>query len=328
MSKHYSLSSRIAGLIACCLLPISLSAQEWQGLQWTNGTEMLVAEQLNESQVLFVSNGFFDAGYGFLFDVKKTGETSYDLTSSFKPLTMPKDKSSIAYNILANDTFNGSADLHWKRKEVRGMDLLLSYNAEGKLTSMYTETSLDLREHAKDKITELFSGVYKDAQGRRWSFGTYDNECTWAGKDTHYEMDDALGVPDFAIKIDGKLYALVLTMKGMDIFEAQPDENGSFYKHIRQVASLTADDSTPRFADTSVHPCDSYAISLLKSDMLRLVRNEIYARHGWVFKDAKLNTYFRSQSWYEPLDDNSKVKLNEMELLNVSLLKYYEFITK
>lgn len=33
---------------------------------------------------------------------------------------------------------------------------------------------------------------------------------------------------------------------------------------------------------------------------LELMRNEIYARHGWIFNRPDLQNYFQSQPWYRP----------------------------
>ena len=57
---------------------------------------------------------------------------------------------------------------------------------------------------------------------------------------------------------------------------------------------------------------------------LRIMRNEILARHGYRFKSKDLQEYFGKQSWYKPVSNNSKVKLSFLELLNVELIKYEE----
>jgi hypothetical protein len=33
------------------------------------------------------------------------------------------------------------------------------------------------------------------------------------------------------------------------------------------------------------------------------MRNEIYARHGWIFNRSDLRNYFESQPWYRPKGD-------------------------
>ena len=38
---------------------------------------------------------------------------------------------------------------------------------------------------------------------------------------------------------------------------------------------------------------------------LELMRNEIYARHGWIFNRPDLRNYFESQPWYRPKGDLS-----------------------
>jgi hypothetical protein len=55
---------------------------------------------------------------------------------------------------------------------------------------------------------------------------------------------------------------------------------------------------------------------------LRLIRNEIFARHGYIFKFEDLNRYFSQQSWYQP--STADVSLSSIEAKNVHLLKALE----
>lgn len=58
---------------------------------------------------------------------------------------------------------------------------------------------------------------------------------------------------------------------------------------------------------------------------LRLIRNEIYARHGLIFKSADLNAYFSSKSWYHgTVSSASEIALNAIEKQNVDLINAYE----
>lgn len=65
-------------------------------------------------------------------------------------------------------------------------------------------------------------------------------------------------------------------------------------------------------------------VSALSDDNLQLAINEIYARRGRIFKDASLNAYFNSQSWYEgkytPEEFEKNVKFNTYEQKNLQLL--------
>ena len=63
----------------------------------------------------------------------------------------------------------------------------------------------------------------------------------------------------------------------------------------------------------------------MSADSLRIARNEIYARHGYVFKDSVLWNYFDNCSWYEQTmewsEEVDESELNSMERLNVEKIK-------
>lgn len=55
----------------------------------------------------------------------------------------------------------------------------------------------------------------------------------------------------------------------------------------------------------------------------KIARNEIYARHGRIFKDEQLQNYFESCSWYEgriPADDFNIDMLNRFEKENANMI--------
>ncbi|MBN9482531.1 MAG: hypothetical protein BGO70_18295 [Bacteroidetes bacterium 43-93] len=48
--------------------------------------------------------------------------------------------------------------------------------------------------------------------------------------------------------------------------------------------------------------------------------NEIYARHGMIFKDEQLKRHFASQDWYHPESANVYQKLSGIEKQNIAFL--------
>lgn len=56
---------------------------------------------------------------------------------------------------------------------------------------------------------------------------------------------------------------------------------------------------------------------------LRLIRNEIYARKGYIFKSEELQNHFENKEWYVP-KENEKITLSENEKNNVDLIKQIE----
>lgn len=66
---------------------------------------------------------------------------------------------------------------------------------------------------------------------------------------------------------------------------------------------------------------------------LEVMRNEIYARHGWIFARRDLQNHFHSQPWYRPRGGpadreyvNSMVEreLSPVERANISYIVNYE----
>lgn len=65
----------------------------------------------------------------------------------------------------------------------------------------------------------------------------------------------------------------------------------------------------------------------LSAEDLRIARNEILARYGRKFDDAKLQAYFETKSWYRGMmspDDFSDSVLNEFEVKNLDLIQTRE----
>ena len=59
---------------------------------------------------------------------------------------------------------------------------------------------------------------------------------------------------------------------------------------------------------------------------LRLMRNEIYARHGYRFSTPDMQEYFSACPWYSPRDNNDAAvaELSEIEKINVQQIKRAE----
>ena len=62
----------------------------------------------------------------------------------------------------------------------------------------------------------------------------------------------------------------------------------------------------------------------LFTEDLRLLRNEIYARHGRIFKTKILNDYFSEQPWYKPDPNYSDSMLTAIESANLKAIKEAE----
>lgn len=58
---------------------------------------------------------------------------------------------------------------------------------------------------------------------------------------------------------------------------------------------------------------------------LRIMRNYIFARHGYIFKSDDLRQYFSQFDWYMPTSRDVTKELNKIERENIKLIKAYEY---
>lgn len=63
--------------------------------------------------------------------------------------------------------------------------------------------------------------------------------------------------------------------------------------------------------------------NMMRSD-LEMMRNEIFARHGYCFKKKELRQSFENYDWYVPNTIDVKNDLTEIEKKNILLIKKYE----
>lgn len=78
------------------------------------------------------------------------------------------------------------------------------------------------------------------------------------------------------------------------------------------------------FANSNSAYLSKSDVSSLSQQNLNIALNEIYARHGRIFKDSTLSTYFNSQKWYTPLytseEFSQNVTFNKYEQANLQLM--------
>ncbi len=94
----------------------------------------------------------------------------------------------------------------------------------------------------------------------------------------------------------------------------------------KQIAkSKTSQKLHGRFTIASIqYLTDSYLQNISKHD-LKIMRNEIFARHGYIFKkNGLMDNYFSQQEWYKPKYKNINEKLTQIEKTNIELIKKYE----
>jgi hypothetical protein len=57
---------------------------------------------------------------------------------------------------------------------------------------------------------------------------------------------------------------------------------------------------------------------------LKIMRNEVFARHSYIFTNQQLKKYFEEQSWHTGLNKNVYPLLSQIEKTNIALVKQQE----
>ena len=116
--------------------------------------------------------------------------------------------------------------------------------------------------------------------------------------------------------------------------EAVVEENASFYKessYWEEVFCYRESEWGDSEAACRIYPLFHTDLTVyteedfkdVPENIILLARNEIYARHGYIFEDTDLNHYFMGCEWYQPMymkDEFDTELLNENEWDNLELL--------
>jgi len=89
--------------------------------------------------------------------------------------------------------------------------------------------------------------------------------------------------------------------------------------------STTVNSTIPGvYSQASVQLLTAGELEGLDKRSLRIMRNEIFARHGYIFKTAEMRNYFAGQSWYQPSLGDVNNQLTDIEKSNIEIIKQYE----
>lgn len=219
-------------------------------------------------------------------------------------------------------------------------------NAEDELASADVETYLDksIAELEEMGFSEQDDLTYENADGTIWfdemdgSISTIFMEKGCTAPFHGVKMTDNIGTTkeklsdeyELMTETDNQLLygsrekklAVVISCSGDAI------ENIAVMRNYDFEESEPAEDSEYIFPDSDKKYLSEEEIRSVGTDKIALGRNEIYARHGYIFNGETYRQYFESLSWYEgtiPSDEfNAQAEFNDYEKKNVELIKQIE----
>ena len=98
-------------------------------------------------------------------------------------------------------------------------------------------------------------------------------------------------------------------------------EVSNYLENVREVRDISSVVEPLYFTDLKIYQNQDF--DQVPPLIIHLAKNEIYARHGYIFKNQDLNNYFKGQIWYEPLITPENFKdsvFNKNEQVNLKLL--------
>jgi len=221
----------------------------------------------------------------------------------------------VPYNKKTGDQYNGDYQLSGKLIKVDFEEPPCAYafikiiTDDGKKMDLYIDEDLDnFRAGAK----KLFR---------------------WSGDKIFTKIDKSEKIPAEAIELSllNKHYLFLCFKQQLNCGDDPNAPKIPFCKKI--ITSTGSATSNPPSDNTAVpgnYPQASERL-LTNSDIaglskwqLKIMRNEIYARHGYIFKTDDMRSYFNQQSWYSPQYEDISTFLSKIEKANIEFIKKHE----
>jgi hypothetical protein len=125
---------------------------------------------------------------------------------------------------------------------------------------------------------------------------------------------------------DGEFHFMVNTNKGVMEGSWAPFKKGAATSKKFTLTKKAFEYNT----DAGIYPQASSEllgeadVENMLEEELEVMRNEIYARHGYSFKDKEMRARFDSTSWYIPMGVDIREQLTDIEVQNIDLIYRYE----
>ena len=123
------------------------------------------------------------------------------------------------------------------------------------------------------------------------------------------------------------LLLIVVIVSGIYVWRAitNPSTNNqsttTTYESTSNNSSYFSQEDYPFTAQRAIKESELTSYS---KEELSIMRNEIFARHGYIFKRADLKEYFSQKSWYNPQYSNVDNSLSAIEKQNVAVIQKVE----
>lgn len=312
-STQNKTSMKKIAIIALLLCAFTAMAQHIEhGSMWYNGALIYDATMIEGGKVL-MNTCAEGEDIGFMLVPVQGKPDTYSITQSPNDVMMVEKEGDMVQHIQQD-----------------AIEVLCFYKPNGTLYKLMTKT--DEQDYQKLNVEywmRMIRGDYTMADGTRVTIDW--DKALVGGTYVPVEAKTFNGFVTGILEIDGDGKKLNGPMEvefvkgGLCLYKVGFDEFG--FPHRLSVDGIALTETNPnngRFdfvGNTLLHGSELYNYD---KPTLRLMRNSILARHGYVFQSQDLQKYFGNEPWYKPADSNDDIQLSLLEKLNIELIKYRE----
>jgi len=221
----------------------------------------------------------------------------------------PPKKISIKINKIVKDSVYGQSIAGGNQRPLVGV-----------LTTVGNKTMFTLDEPGTNKYDGRFELVLKNdtLQGKWTSYK--NNGDVYANKTLALVQKQFVYNPNFLLEEDIEAYD----------WEHPKQEERSVIEGENSEEEMYVED-VYRFASENIYMLNASKEILTEEQLknlrkldLEIIRNTIFARHGYSFKRGFLREFFEANTWYVPFSDNVDKDLTKIEKENIAVLKRLE----
>lgn len=256
--------------------------------QWTDGFVFYTVEKTADD---YRFDGFL--GEDRSFTISKTAANKFVIKkeSEEEYYSLGKNGYTVKYMTLT--------DSYGKKSEI-----LASYDSKNQMFYAIEKDRTPNDNFYAAGITEMFEGIL--------------------GQETFEPFSDEYSISScVTIRMSGNVYVLKTTPDGITLYNSKKNDLGYEPTTVFKTFKYT-DSGQGWWPQTSKIVLNVSILKLFDAKQLRLMRNEIYARHGWQFQSEDLKKHFSQFPWYKSLGNNASVKLSLLEQYNINLIKVLE----
>lgn len=320
-----NIKSIIGLIVALFVLHNSYCQQNKLAGRWTNGFESYSSGIHNDSLIVFHGGNLHEGGSVFTVEIIDDGH--FILMGREPHQKYDPSIGSIGDEIVV--------------ERVNTTKVLIIQNSAGEIHEVLREMAT--HEYLEDLyvtniINYQLAGKYFDVKSNTGViFYPNSNRAIGLSSSEYFKFEKEYDYPVQCLTFENnESFYYEESDIGLDIYEGKLDEyeewkKGKLLRKLKKIEWLSSEslDDIHKslngiYSIASKEILIDGILSKFEKSELKVMRNEIFARHGYRFKTKSMQDYFEKLDWYSPEFDDVNDRLTELEKLNVKLIQRFE----